>query len=250
MSYEIETALELITDQLKLAEDVGDAALAKHTDLAGLGAMFLARAGQSVYSAGLLAQHGLNGDAMSVARTVTEMAIDYRYIALDPAARIQRFSDYDHVAKYKIAKATDKLHGGTVDKNAMRVLQQRHDTAKANNPESKVNWAGCSIRERAEEVDKAILPNGISRVQLYELPYADMCNASHSCYGTLEYALVGLNTDPHLHFGHMAPEAKSPDLAFAAMLILIDDVIDVNGLDPKLGERLKALQDRRHAHRT
>jgi hypothetical protein len=115
MAYEIEDALALITDLLKLAEDVGDAALAKHTDLAGLAAMFLARAGQSVFSAGLLAQHGLNGDALSVGRTVTEMAIDYRFIALDPAARIKRFSDYDHVAKYKVAKATDKLHGGTED---------------------------------------------------------------------------------------------------------------------------------------
>jgi hypothetical protein len=230
MAYEIDDALGLITDLLRLAEDVGDAALAKHTDLAGLGAMFLARAGQSVFSAGLLAQHGLNGDAMSVARTVTEMAIDYRFIALDPTVRIKRFSDYDHVAKYKIAKATDKLHGGTVDKAAMRVLKQRHDTAKANNPESKINWTGLTIRERAEEIDRAMPANSISRVQLYELPYADQCNASHSCYGTLEYALVGLDTDPHLHFGRMAPDVKPVDLAYAAMIILIDDAIDVNGL--------------------
>ena len=52
MTYEIDDALRLITDLLQLAEDVGDDALAKHTDLAGLGAMFLARAGQSVFSAG------------------------------------------------------------------------------------------------------------------------------------------------------------------------------------------------------
>jgi hypothetical protein len=247
MSCEIEDALNLISDLLKLAEDVGDAALAKHTDLAGLGAMFLARAGQSLLSAGLLAQHGLNGDAMSAGRTVTEMSIDYRFIALDPVVRIKRFSEYGHVATYKIAKATDKLHGGTVDKTAMRVLKQRHDTAKANNPESKANWAGLSIRDRAEEVDKAMPPNSISRVQTYELPYADQCNASHSCYRTLEYALVGLNTGPHLHFGPMAPDVKPTDLALAAMMILIDDVIDVNGLDAALGERLKAIFDRRQA---
>ena len=248
MAYEIEDALALITDLLELAENVGDAALAKHTDLAGLGAMFLARAGQSVFSAGLLAQHGLNGDAMSVARTVTEMAIDYRFIALDPPVRIKRFSDYDHVAKYKIAKATDKLHGGTVDKSAMRVLKQRHDTAKVNNPESRMNWAGLSIRERAEEIDRAMPANSISRLQVYELPYADQCNASHSCYGTLEYALVGLDTDPQLHFGRMAPDVKPADLAYAAMIILIDDVIDLNGLDAAHGERLKAIDDRRPAH--
>lgn len=248
MAYEIKDALELITELLKLAEDVGDAALAKHTDLAGLGAMFLARAGQSVFSAGMLAQHGLNGDAMSVGRTVTEMAIDYRFIAFDPAVRIKRFSDYDHVAKYKIAKATDELHGGTVDKTAMRVLKQRHDTAKTNNPESKMNWAGLTIRERAEEIDRKMPANSISRVQIYELAYADQCNASHSCYGTLEYALVGLDTDPHLRFGRMAPDVKPADLAYAAMIILIDDVIDANSLDSELGERLEAINDRRRAH--
>lgn len=246
MAYEIKDAFALIMELLKLAEDVGDAALAKHTDLAGLGAMFLARGGQSVFSAGLLAQHGLNGDAMSAGRTVTEMAIDYRYIALDPAARIKRFSDHDHVAKYKIARATDKLHDGTVDKDAMRVLKERHDTAKANNPESKANWAGCSIRERAEEVDKATSSN--HRVQLYELPYSDMCNASHSCYGTLEYALVGPYSDPSLHFGPMAPDTKPADLALASMQTLIADVIDVNGLEPTFGERLKAHGDRRREY--
>jgi hypothetical protein len=245
---EIDDALRLITDLLKLAKDVGGAALAKQTDLAGLGAMFLARAGQSVFSAGLLAQHGLNGDAMSVGRTVTEMAIDYKYIALDPAARIKRFSDYDHVAKYEIAQATDELHGGTVDKNAMRVLKQRHDTAKANNPESKNNWAGRSIGGRAKEIDKVM--NTTIRVHSYKLPYADQCNASHSCYGSLEYALVGLDAEPHLHFGRMAPDVRPADLAYAGMTLLVQDVIDVNGLDASFGERLNALNGRRVALET
>lgn len=52
---------------------------------------------------------------------------------------------------------------------------------------------------------------------------------------------------PHLHFGRMAPDVKPADLAFAAMLILIDDVIDVNGLDASLGERLTAINNLRRS---
>jgi hypothetical protein len=228
--------VDLVQDCLKLAERVGDAAIATHTDLGGLGAMFLARAGQSLFSAGLLAQNGLNGDAMSVARTVTEMSIDFAYIAKDSSVRIKKFTEYDHVAKYKIAKAADELHDGQIDQEAMRILKQRSDTAKLNNPESKVNWAGESIRDRAIEVN---------HLRTYELPYADMCNASHSCYGTLEYALVGLDSDPTIHFGRMASDIKPIDLAFASMLMLTSSVIEACKLDDSLDAELEKLGERR-----
>jgi hypothetical protein len=158
--YTIDNALDVISECLKLAERIADAALDNRSqlgalaDLGGLSAMFLARASQSADSAALLAQNGLNGDAMAVARTATELGIDYAYIAKDPATRMKKFGEYDHVSKFKIAKATDKLHGGTVDRTAMRILEQRHDTARLNNPESEHNWAGVSIRKRAIEVDR------------------------------------------------------------------------------------------------
>jgi Family of unknown function (DUF5677) len=247
MTHKINEALGLIEDLLKLAEEVCDAAIEKHTELAGLGAMFLARAGQSAFSAGLLAQHGFNGDAMSVARTVTEMAIDYRFIALDPTARIKRFIDYDLVANYKIAQAIDKLHDGAIDKATMCALKQRHDMAKATNPSSTGNWAGINLRKRAEEIDNA-MPNKPSYVQIYELLYADQCNASHSCYGTLGYALLKLDDeDPQLHFGSMPPNVKPPTLAFATMMVLIDDVIEVNCLDASFAESLKMIQSRQRS---
>lgn len=239
MTITVEDLRELISDGLRLAENVVDAAVATRTELGGLGAMFLARAGQSVFSAGLLAENGLNGDAMSVARTVTEMSIDFAYIATDPSTLIKKFVEYDHVTKFKIAKATDELHGGTIDKQAMRMLEERHDTARLNNPESEHNWAGVSIRKRAIKVDQ---------LRTYELSYADMCNASHSCYGTLEYALVGHNTDAQIHFGPMAPDTKAPDLAFAAMSILTIDVIQACSLDKALYDGVKQLHDKRRSY--
>jgi hypothetical protein len=81
----------------------------------------------------------------------------------------------------------------------------------------------------------------------YELPYADMCNASHSCYGTLEYALIGLDSEPKIHFGRMTPDPKAVDLAFAALLRLAADVIDACSLPATLADEIKRLHDKRSA---
>ena len=64
---------------------------------------------------------------------------------------------------------------------------------------SKANWAGETSRYRAEEA---------GRDTLYELPYAEMCEASHSCYGTLEYALVGIDRSRSVPFGPMIPSTR------------------------------------------
>ena len=65
MTFTLEDAGKLIEELLHVADDAATAATKKHATLAGLGAMFLARAAQSTLSAHLLARHGLNGDAMS-----------------------------------------------------------------------------------------------------------------------------------------------------------------------------------------
>lgn len=235
MAYSIEDISPIVDDVLALAEEVADSALPQRTDLSGLSAMFLARAYQALISVRVLASQGLNGDAMSVGRTVIEMSIDYRYIARDPAVRIKKFSDYDDIAKFRIAQASHRLNEGGLKPETMRILEQRHDTARLNNPESDFNWAGASIKKRAIEVDA---------LAVYELPYADMCNASHSCYGTLEYALVGLNEFPQIHFGPMKPDARAIDLTAAGMLMLINHTIDTCKLPEKLAEKLNGIRDR------
>lgn len=235
MAHTIDNALELIRDLLALAREVGGAALATETDLGGFAGLFIARAAQSTFSAGLLAQHGLNGDAMSVGRTVTEMAIDFAYVAIDPEPRIKKFSDYDKVSKFKLATAINDLHDGTVPIDVMQTLEARHDAAQDDNPDAKFNWAGKSIRRRA-------LDGG--HLRMYELVYADMCEASHSCYGTLEYAVVGLNEDLEIQFGQMPPSVKPADLAFASMTVLLRHVIVACGLDHAFGDRLVAINQR------
>ena len=129
--------LDAIRECLELAEATADKALAKPSDIASLSTMFLARAGQSLLSVGILSERGLIADALSAGRTVVEMSIDFAYIAKDPAVRIPKFESYHHVSKFRLAKAVDKLHGGKAPPAAMATLKQRHDAARANNPDSK-----------------------------------------------------------------------------------------------------------------
>ncbi len=240
MPYTIEDAVALAAEAVKLAERAGDAALTTKTELGGFSALMLARACQSLAATSVLARQGLNGDAMSAGRTLTELMIDYGYIALDPAKRIKMFTEYDHIPKYEMALAINELHGGALDPAAMQILKDRHDKAQLNNPNPKQrysNWAALSIRQRAIEGD---------RKQAYSLPYADACSASHSGYGTLEYALAGLNTkNPSIRFTAPPPDEKPVDLAFSSMIMLIASVIDACKLDQSLADGLTQLGDRR-----
>jgi hypothetical protein len=228
--------LDAIRECLELAEATADKAITKPSDIAGLSMMFLARAGQSLLSVGLLSEHGLIADALSAGRTVVEMAIDFAYIAKDPTIRIPKFESYHHVSKYRLARAVDN-RGGNAPQAVMATLKQRHDAARTNNPDSKHNWAGETLKNRATEAGREIL---------YEVPYAEMCEASHSCYGTLEYALVGLEGEPLVHFGPRAPSARPITLTFTAMAFLIGSVIEACGLqdDASLIDRWNALLHR------
>jgi Family of unknown function (DUF5677) len=226
-------ALEVIRDALDLAEATADKAIETPSDLASLSMMFLARASQSLCSVGVLAERGLIGDALSVARTVIELSIDYAYIVKDAATRIAMFQSYDHVSKFKLAKAVDKLHGG-LPQVALTTLKQRRDTHNVNYPDSDRNWAGKTIRDRAVET---------ARESMYTLMYTEMCDASHSGYGTLEFALIDLDSDPKVHFGQMTPTARPITLAAAAMAMMVGDVITACNLEqePLLIDRVKAL---------
>jgi hypothetical protein len=101
--------------------------------------------------------------------------------------------------------------------------------------------------------DQPALEIDVGRLRTYELPYADMFNASHSCYGTLEYALIGLDAEPQIRFGPMEPNDKPIDLAFAAMLVLTADVIHSVDLAPdrlaSLDAELKKLGERRQSYK-
>lgn len=234
ISVPMNVAIEIMHDAIDLAEATAEKAIETASDLASLSMMFLARASQSLYSVGVLSERGLVGDALSVARTVVELSLDYAYIVKDASTRIAMFRSYDRVSKFKLAKAVDKFHTGAVPQAVLTALMEERDTHNVNYPDSDRNWAGKTIRDRAVEA---------GRESMYTLMYTDMCDASHSGYGTLEYALIDLDGDPKVHFGHMTPTARPVTLAAVAMAMMIGDVITACKLEQAalLIERVKAL---------
>jgi hypothetical protein len=149
--------VEIANGCVALADELSDAAVDLQAEFAGLAATCLARAAQSLISVTELAQRGLVGDAMSVARTIVELTIDLGYIASDPATLIRRFVDYADVRNAELAEAIARLHSGNVDQEAMRVLRERRDEYLEENPNSEYSWAAVpnhrrGVRWRAEHV--------------------------------------------------------------------------------------------------
>lgn len=213
-------------DCVRLAERVVDQLLARQTDLAGLSALMVARASQSMESAAILGQAGFNGDAMSVARTIVELAIDLAYIvANNPADLIPKYEAHDDVRAFQLAEAVDRMHGGGSDRVAMHTLEQRRNAALANDPNTEHNWAGISLRRRAAMAGASQDARDL-HVRMYEVLYADMCGASHSGYPTLWYTL----TPRGLRFGRQEPACKPVELAFGALFGLVSTAAGASGV--------------------
>src|SRR3954454_22996775 len=83
--------VNITNDCITFAEEVCDEVLARqtpdpNTNLAGIAAACIARGAQALMSTTELAQRGFVGDALTVARTIVELAIDLGYIESDPGA--------------------------------------------------------------------------------------------------------------------------------------------------------------------
>ncbi len=89
-------------------------------------------------------------------------------------------------------------------------------------------WAGVGLKRRATDGD---------RVRMYKLLYRDMCDASHSGYGSLEYALVDLDGDPKIRYGNMEPDEGPAVLAAVAVLVIVGSIVDTMKLARAFGER-------------
>lgn len=247
----IATIVEIANECVLLADDVCDAAVDARTEFAGLAATCLARAAQSLMSVAELAQRGLVGDAMSVARTIVELTIDLGYIASDPAMLVRRFVDYADVRRAALAEAIEDLHSGKVDQEAMRVLRERRGEYLEENPNSEHSWAAVGnqrrgVRWRAEHV-AGDEETRRQYVQLYDLLYGDMCGASHSGQVTLEYTMQRAHDGTHvIHFGHQLPDAKPIRLGASTlvqMMSLILRTCTLKGFDDRLQHVWRAITE-------
>ncbi len=224
-------AHQLTLDAAALAEETGSACFERNTsDLCPLAGAMLARAVQSLLSTDSLARQGFVGDAMSCSRTAVELAIDFAYIARDPTL-IARFMDYGGVYHHKLASNVVK-HGGVVPAAVITELQRKRDDFRSNNTGTLGTWAGVQIGQRAIAAGREVL---------YNLSYADQCNATHSGVGTLLFTQVLVGDELLVNFGPVEPSTHPIALAVTALAVLIGDVTIGCGLDESLGYRSVAI---------
>ena len=207
------------------------------TPMHRFGVMFIARTAQSLEATRLLASVGLNGDALTCGRTVVEMTIDFAYLAQDPR-RIDRFGAYVAVNAYWTAEAINRHGADFLRRERPEHLQAlfddearfRHDYS--NNTQ---NWAGLGLSRRAEAVGYQ---------DLYELAYDEMCIASHSGPGTLDYTIALVDGRRELQYGFLAPDPHPIRVTLAAFARLLVRVADVCDATTEIIHRADVLQSR------
>jgi Family of unknown function (DUF5677) len=230
-----------------IAEKVFDALLALQTEHGGLTAALVARSAQSLNSVSHLANKGLNGDAMSVCRTIVEIAIDSSYIASNPNQLIPRFVDYGQLKRWELNKAAKGLQGQEVSSQ----YEEYFSYFEGEYGKSKLNWAGKSLRARVTEGVYGILSKE-NYDHLYGLAYAEMCGASHSGQNTLRYVAVHSEDGAvSIRFGPQTPSDHPVALACMAMAMLLSTAVHNLSLSDALRKDVEDFIDRlRAAHDT
>jgi hypothetical protein len=226
------------------------------TELGGLSAAFLARSAQSLRSTSILARHGWIGDAMSVARTIVELSIDFAYIATDPENLVSRFLAYEPVVKLKLVEAISRLHDGDIPAEAVPTLKARIAEAEQRYPGIKsISWAVHNLRQRAELADtyfSSLPPASEGAFKQwangYELAYVEMCAASHSGYMTLEYAMWREGDDNIVNFSPMPADPKPVLIGMTMMLLMMERMMSANSADDPEGWMARLENELRRIH--
>lgn len=216
--------LEALSHRLTaLAETVCESSFATGSRFGILGARVLARCTQSLYAVRLLVSKGCNGDAMSVARTIVEFAIDLAYIADNPEERVAQYESFGATRAHHLAEGIDNMHDGAVPDSVMESLRVDADAFKAVVKKWRDGWSGHSLKKRASEITGD--PDRRKTFDhLYSVVYNDMCLASHSGVMSLKYAETQTPNGPVLAFAPQAPDVKAIEVVMFPFLVLIDVV--------------------------
>jgi Family of unknown function (DUF5677) len=222
----LEETIRKAGDLLVLVGDVYNELTEEPSEWRGLCASTLARSYQVLQSVVMLASRGLNGDAMSVARTIVELAIDLAYIATDPGTLVPMFIGYAPVRDQALQEKVEEHLSVEMSPESKAFLFQRKEAYLEVNPKSRISWAGQSLSRRADRV----AGDGDVKKQyrlLYDIAYADMCGASHSGEVTLRYVR---DENGVVVFGPQAPSSKPVILASFSLKLMLECIVRACGL--------------------
>jgi hypothetical protein len=174
----------VVVDAVTPAIAVRDALLAGPPGLHQVLARFIERARQAHRSVVLLAEHELAGDAMSVCRTIVELAIDAAYILSEVAQRDARLAKFEAFEAVTDAKFLGEFEDDEIVSSATvaAAKERAADAKKEFLIKNDSNW-DSDARTRSSALTSLM---GVSAYG----PYRDGCRAGHSGPVTLRYAFA------------------------------------------------------------
>lgn len=120
---------------------------------------FFCKAYKSYQAIRVLWREGFAEDALIIARTIFELALQGRYMQEDPKPRARLFVEHDPVVRYryyqKLKRSGDTIFLPAIESRTQELseLKQQHDRLKAKYPENK-GWWGQSIAWLAKHLGK------------------------------------------------------------------------------------------------
>src|SRR5262245_18970593 len=114
-----------------------------------------------------LALAGYEDDSTSLMRTIAELAIDLKYMNLDPAKQVPLFQSHVHIANWRRYGQLKQFPGFVADVQPDQVqeLERLYDKYKADYPDKK-SWTSRVPIDRAKDTNLEMI---------YELTYRMGC---------------------------------------------------------------------------
>lgn len=172
-----------------------------------------------------LCAKGFGPDALVIARSILENAINLAYINRDPEKMSRRFLEYEHVEEYRQLQALkDAAHG--------EMCPSRDEEAAIESEYRKVkddykgpSWSGASIHAMASECGL-----GLEYAQVYRLASGFVHGGARSLHTYIERK--GPRYDVRLGAPGEEFTGRALLSASISMLLVLDEVCRAYGIDP------------------
>jgi len=195
---------------------------------------FLARARQNLEAVVALVAAGYPTQAMMVARSSFELAINLQYIMKDVPKHIDLYMNYEFVEKWRLIEGLEKweyLHPEAMrlkDDKMREMIRLENEKVRDDYP-NKLQWSGKSMKDMCKDL-------GGQYEYAYDVTYAILCKHTHSSI-MISRSNVKRLGDSHTVYAS-ANSADAQPAVQASLMFLRSIAEDFNGIF-KLGFKVE-----------
>lgn len=185
----------------------------------------LGKSATSFAAVGHLCKKGFGPDALVVARSILENAINLAYINRDPEKMCGRFLEFEHVEEYRQLEALKDATNGEMRPSPSEEAEIESEYRKVKDDYKGPSWSGASIQAMASECGL-----GLEYAQVYRLASGFAHGGARSVHTYIERK--GPQYDVRLGAPGEEFTGRALLSASISMLLVMNEVCRAYGIDP------------------